>query len=172
VLSMVRMNFLARFLLCLCLVTISSASDTWVVRFDGAGLVKIGMSVSELNATLNENYSMPAAKDQQGCFYLEVGKQPQVALMMIGGRLARIDVRGPGVSTSKGIQVGDSEAHAQTLYGDRLKVEPHKYIDGGHYLTVRSNDETFGVRFETDQGKITVFYAGRYDAIQLVEGCS
>jgi hypothetical protein len=28
-----------------------------------------------------------------------------------------------------------------------------------------------GVRFETDKGKITTYYAGKYDAIQYVEGC-
>jgi hypothetical protein len=39
-----------------------------------------------------------------------------------------------------------------------------------HYLTIRSDDRHYGVRFETDQGKITMFYAGTYEAIQYVEG--
>jgi len=50
-------------------------------------------------------------------------------------------------------------------------VEPHKYIDDGHYLTIRSADRKYGIRFETEKGKITGFYAGLYSAIQYVEGC-
>jgi hypothetical protein len=142
-----------------------------VVHFDGAGPIKIGMTLSQLNTVLHEKSSLPDASDEQGCFYINPSKHPHIALMIIDGRLARIDVEKPGLSTSEGIQVGDSESRALKVYDHRLKVEAHQYIDTGHYLTVRSKDTRFGIRFETDQGKITMFYAGRYDAIQYVEGC-
>jgi hypothetical protein len=148
---------------------IRSASETGTVRFDGVGPVTVGMTLSQLNTILHETHSMPTAKDEQGCFFLDATKR--VAFMMKGGRLARVDVYKPGVLTSKRIQVGDSESHALTVYGHRLKVEPHFYVDSGHYLTVRSKDGRLGIRFETDQGKITMYYAGRYDAIACVEGC-
>jgi hypothetical protein len=169
---MIRMNCVARFFLCLCVITNSWASDTWVVGFEGVGPVKIGMNLSQLNSTLHEKYSVPDGKDERGCFFVDVSKHPEIALMIIQGRLARLDVRKPGVFTAEGIQVGDSESRALMVYGHRLKVEPHFYVDTGHYLTVRSKDGHFGIRFETDQGMITMYYAGRYDVIQYVEGCS
>jgi len=52
-----------------------------------------------------------------------------------------------------------------------MKVTGHQYIDTGHYLTVRSADGRYGIRFETDKGKIIEYYAGTYEAIQYVEGC-
>jgi len=54
-----------------------------------------------------------------------------------------------------------------------MKVSRHAYTgeEGGHYLTFRSSDGRYGIRFETDQGKITTFYAGSYAAIQYIEGC-
>jgi hypothetical protein len=168
---MPRMNFVARFLLCLCLVGSSLASDTWVVRFDGVGPVKIGMSVSQLNGVLREKFSMPVDKTDQGCFYLKSRKHPHTAFMIENGRLVRIDVEEPGVSTSEGIRVGDLESRALKVYGPQLKVSEHQYIESGHYLTIRSNSGRYGIRFETDQGKVTTFYAGQYDAIQYVEGC-
>jgi hypothetical protein len=85
--------------------------------------------------------------------------------------MARVEVGAPGVKTSTGIQVGDSEGQVRKIYGARMKVTAHQYIDTGHYLTVRSADGRYGIRFETDEGKITTFYAGKYDAIQYVEGC-
>jgi hypothetical protein len=146
----------------------SAATETWVLRFDGVGPVKIGMSLSQLNAVLQRK-SEP--DDEGGCFYVESSKHPHLKFMIIEGRLARIDVEEPGAATSTGMQVGDSDSRVKQVYGARVKVTPHQYIDSGHYLTVRSSDGHYGVRFETDQGKITSFYAGRYEAIQYVEGC-
>jgi len=34
-----------------------------------------------------------------------------------------------------------------------------------------ANDRRYGIRFETDTGKILMFYVGTYEAIQYVEGC-
>jgi hypothetical protein len=63
-------------------------------------------------------------------------------------------VRDPGVTTTTGIQVGDSDKHALQVYGSRLKVGPHKYIDHGQYLTAKSSAGHCGIRFETEDGKI------------------
>jgi hypothetical protein len=52
-----------------------------------------------------------------------------------------------------------------------LQVEPHKYVDNGRYLTAKSADGHYGIRFETENGKVTSYYAGRYSSIQYVEGC-
>jgi hypothetical protein len=147
------------------------ANDTWIVREDGAGPVRVGMSLPQLNAMLHEKLPLPPAKDDQACFYVSTKKQPKLSFMMLEGRLARIDVKDPGVKTPRGIQVGDSENHALQVYGRRLKASPHKYIDNGHYLTAKSSDGDYGIRFETEDGKITTYYAGRFDAIQLVERC-
>jgi hypothetical protein len=148
------------------------ADDTWVLREDGVGLVKIGMGLSELNAVLQERFRLPAEKDDRACFYVKPKHRPHVAFMILDGRLARIDVDGAGIFTTSGVFVGDSEAHALRVYGSKLKVEENKYTGPeGHDLTIRANDRRYGMRFETYEGKITQFYAGRFDAIQLVEGC-
>ena len=160
-----------RFLLCVGLMGSSIAGESWAVREDGVGPVKIGMTLSQLNAILREKFSLPSDKEEQRCFFVSPSKHPQISLMIESGRLLRIDVDQTGVPTSEGIQVGDSEAHARHVYGPRMKVTPHFYTDTGHYLTVRSEDRRYGVRFETDQGKITMFYSGTYEAIQYVEGC-
>lgn len=169
--KMKQMFLYARCLLCLGLACGSLASDTWIVREDGVGPVKIGMTLAQLNAALHEKFSLPAEKEDQGCFYVSTRGHDSIAFMIENGRLVRIDVNEAGVVTVAGVQVGDSESHARQVYGARMKVTPHAYTETGHYLTVRSNDGRYGVRFETDNGKITMYYAGRYDAIQYIEGC-
>jgi hypothetical protein len=150
------------------LIAIGSAADVWVIRQDGVGPVKIGMSLPQLNTALHERFAMPENKEDQGCFYVTATKHPQVSFMIENRRLVRIDVDKTGVPTTEGVQVGDSEEHVKQVYGSRLKVEPHHYTDG-HYLTLRNGDH--GIRFETDEGKVSTFYAGTFEAIQYVEGC-
>jgi hypothetical protein len=158
-------------LLVLLSVSMVQADEDWVIREDGVGPVRIGMTVPQLNVVLHQRFSIPKDKDEQACFYVKPTKHPQIAFMIENGRLSRANVDGPGISTTEGVQVGDSEEHARRVYGARLKVEPHKYIDDGHYLTVRSSDGLYGIRFETEKGKIQRFYAGRFKAVQYVEGC-
>jgi hypothetical protein len=88
--------------------------------------------------------------------------------MIENGHLVRVDVDKSGIATTEGVQVGDSEEHVKQVYGSRLKIEPHVYTNG-HYLTIRNGN--YGVRFETDLGKVSTFYAGTFEAVRYVEGC-
>jgi hypothetical protein len=149
-----------------------SAANDWVIREDGVGPVKVGMTVSQLNKILHEKFSFPEQKEDQPCFYVNPAKHPHISFMIEDGRLARVDVDAPGTPTAEGVQVGDSELRAKRVYGPRLKIEPHAYTGPvGHYLTIRSKDGRYGIRFETDGKKIDNLYAGRMQAVEYIEGC-
>jgi hypothetical protein len=148
----------------------SAAKDRWVVRKNGFGPAKIGMSLSQLNTALHEKFVIPPNKEDQGCFYVNPTNHPHVSFMIENGRFVRIDVDKAGIATAEGVQVGDSEEHAKRVYGSRLSIGPHHYTDG-HFLTVRFQGGGYGIRFETDKGEIETFYAGTLEAIQYVEGC-
>ena len=167
---MKRKNFTILLLLSLSLTANAFAADTWTVRDNGVGPVWVGMTLAQMKAALHQKLAEEES-GSEGCFYVHARGHDHVGFMMIDGRLARIDVDAPGIFTASGIQVGDPETKAQRTYGARMKTSEHKYIDTGHYLTVRANDHRYGIRFETDKGKITMFYVGTYEAIQYVEGC-
>ena len=143
---------------------------TWVLRFDGIGPVKIGMSLGDLKATLHDGMKVEES-DSDECFYVTPKAHPQIGFMIVDKRLACIDVSEAGIATAEGIQVGDSEAKAKTAYPN-LEVQPHAYTaPDGSYLTVHSPDGKVGLRFETYKGKITGFYSGTAETIQYIEGC-
>ena len=146
-------------------------SDGWVVRDDGVGPVKIGMTLAQLRITLHQRLPQEDDAASDNCFYVHAKGHEHIGFMIVDGRLARIDVDAPGILTDTGLKVGDSELQAKKAYGAKLKTSAHKYVDTGHYLTVRSDDHRHGIRFETDKGKITMYYVGTYEAIQYVEGC-
>src|ERR1041384_128693 len=156
----------AALLLCLAVISTLAAAKPWVLRFDGAGPVKIGMSLDQLNAALNEGFSIPEDEEEKACFYAEPSRHPGIAFMVQNGRVTRADVTKRNISTALGIRVGDSEARVMKAYGARIKVESHAYTGPeGHYLTVYSQKGRYGLRFETDGRKVTSFYAGEAPAI-------
>lgn len=92
--------------------------------------------------------------------------------MVEAGRIARVDVDTTGVRTAAGVGVGDTEDQLKRLYRDQLSVTPQKYTEG-HYLTVTPNaaDSTYAIVFETTDGKVRRFRAGRRPQVEYVEGC-
>ena len=61
------------------------------------------------------------------------------------------------------------------LYGDRIAVEPHHYVPGGHYLVFKPQDavdQPFRLLFETDGHVVTEFRTGLSEPVSWVEGCA
>ncbi len=48
----------------------------------------------------------------------------------------------------------------------------NKFLEAkGRYLTLMSSDRKYGIRFETEDGTVTRYYAGTAEAISFIEGC-
>jgi len=88
------------------MIGVSLAGDDWVIRQDGVGPAKIGMSLPQVNMALHEKFAMPHDKEDQGCFYVTSTQYPQVSFMIENKRLVRVDVDKSGVATTDGVQVG------------------------------------------------------------------
>jgi hypothetical protein len=95
-------------------------------------------------------------------------------------QLVRINVRAVGPHTEAGAGVGDTEGRISQLYGNRIEVTLHPYLEEGvgHYLMFLGSDadhdyadHDYGMIFETKNGLVTSFRAGRRNAVTLVSGC-
>ncbi len=142
---------------------------------EGLGPVQIGMQLSEAVSmgVLSEN---PNLKPECDYVFPAVGAGiPEgVSVMVVRGRIARIDVDTGAVTTGEGAKLGDSEQRLKTLYGDDLKETPHKYIEKGHYFTVLGDSASAGkaLVFETDGQQVTMIRGGRLPEVGWVEACS
>lgn len=143
------------------------------VSMTGFGEIQIGMTDEALEAVVGMAIAPPADEEEAACRYaFPDGPRAGMSFLLLDGRLARIDVDRPGILTSPGASVGDSEADIASLYGPSLRVSNHFYRGSdGKYLTVFSPDGKHGVRFETDGQIVTRYYVGTAQAIQYVEGC-
>ncbi len=129
------------------------AENDWVLRFDGLGPARIGMSREELAAVLGQTVDIPEDEDSQACTMIDDGHRPGVAYMITEGRLSRIDVyQGSSIATRSGARVGDPAASVQAKYGSALEKTPSFYGDAprDYFLTYRSRDRRFALRFEIE----------------------
>ena len=112
---------------------------------DGLGQIQVGMTLEDAvnMGLLNENPNMNPRCD---FVFPAVGAGiPEgVSAMIVKGKIARIDVDTGSITTEDGAKIGDTEERIRGIYGDELKVEPHKYIEGGHYLTVMGDSASAG----------------------------
>ena len=142
---------------------------------EGLGQIQIGMTLDDAvnMGLLNER---PDLKTECDFVYPAVGAgvPDGVSVMVTKGKIARIDVDTGAVTTEDGAKIGDSEDRIKSIYGDDVKVEPLKYIEGGHYMTVLGDSVSAGnaLVFETDGQRVTRFRAGRLPEVKWVEGCS
>jgi hypothetical protein len=141
---------------------------------DGLGQIQIGMTLAEAvnMGLLNERPDMKPA-----CDYVfpavGAGIPFGVNVMVVKGKIARIDVDTGTVTTEDGAKIGDTEDRIKSIYGDELKITPDKYIPGGHNMAVMGDSASAGkaLVFVTDGQRVTMFRAGRLPEVEWVEGC-
>lgn len=145
---------------------------TWKVTASGIAPLRTGMTVAQAASRVGGGFAAPAGYSG-GCGYAVLRNAPPgLAVMLEDGKIARFEVRSGGIATAAGARIGDSEARVVSLYPGRVTSTPHKYVQGGHYLTVTSpGDAANRIVFETDGSKVTEYRAGRTPAVELVERC-
>lgn len=155
-----------------------AGDTTWALRFDGAGPLRVGMTVGEARAALGGDFqpdgqAVGMVDGPDGCQYARSARLPEGMVMLEGARVVRVEVDSGNVATVEGARIGDSEERIQQTYPGRVEVQPHKYTDG-HYLVVRPAevDTARQLIFETDGSRVLRFRAGQRPQVEYVEGCS
>lgn len=177
-----RQNFLA--LATVSLVSLAPAiavgaatlSETSKAVINGLGPVKVGMTPAEATRAAGIEITKSPGANDPTCTYYKPGRGlTGVSFMVVNGKIARIDIDNPRITTRSGARVGDSEEKVKSLYGNTLTVQPHKYVPRGHYLIFTPKDaadKNYRLLFETDGKKVTRWRIGKVPEVMWVEGCS
>jgi hypothetical protein len=152
----------------LCVPLLARAGE-WDVRLDGAGPLTVGMRFEEANALLHGTLEIDLGSSKE-CYYARAAGHPQIALMFTDDVLRRVDAVEGIVRTDSGIALGERMKRVYDIY-PTMTVSRHAYDERERYLTVRSSDGKLALRFETREGRIATFYAGRWKEVQYIEGC-
>ncbi|HET7614147.1 MAG TPA: hypothetical protein VFK26_09505 [Gemmatimonadaceae bacterium] len=148
------------------------ASTSFRITPNSFGPLRVGMTVAQAASAMGGGFTAPRGYDG-GCGYATLTKAPAgLAVMLEGGKIARFEVRSGDIKTAEGAGIGDSETRIKGLYGSTVASTPHKYVQGGHYLTVKpSSSSTNRIVFETDGSKVTEYRSGKIPEVEQVERC-
>ncbi|QGZ39351.1 hypothetical protein IP92_02397 [Pseudoduganella flava] len=151
----------------------AASGQDWTVRVDGAGPLKVGMDFDTVNRVLGDHLERTPQelRGSRDCFYVSPSAEPRIGLMFVKDVLKRVDVSEVGVRSERGIGVGDPAEKVREVYGEAMRSAPNAYNANERYLTVPGGGGQYAIRFETQQGTISGFYAGAWEQVQYVEGC-
>ena len=150
-----------------------AAGTSFTIAPDSYGPLRVGMTVAQAASALGGGFAAPKGYSG-GCGYAVLVKAPRgLAVMLNEGKIARFEIRSGGIKTTEGARIGDSETRIKSLYAGRVTSTPHKYVSGGHYLTVVPPGSDSGDRivFETDGSKVTEYRSGKTPEVEQVERC-
>ena len=144
--------------------------------FAGYGDMKLGSTAEEAStAWAGELNGKPG--EAGGCYYLTpkwVKKASDFGFMIEGDKFVRYDVGTDKEAAPGGGKVGMDVDQLKKLYGDGLQSTPHKYVQGGQYLSIAASGVAPSkLVFETDAaGKVSAWRVGLSPQVDYVEGCS
>ena len=156
--------------------TAAPAGPVSQASFLGYGDMKLGSTVDEARAAWGGELN-GAPMEGTTCHYLWpkwISRPADFAFMMEDGKFVRYDVGTDKETAPGGGKVGMSVEELQKLYGGALKASPHKYTQGGQYLSMDAGDVApTRLVFEVDAaGKVTSWRVGLSPQVEYVEGCS
>ena len=139
---------------------------------NGFGAVRFGMNRSDAEKAAGGTFESPEANDQ-ACYIAQRAGQPEIGYMFKDRKLARIDVRTPGVLAEGGGRVGMQVDEIRTLYAGHLVEQPGKSDPAARLLKVGGDKPGVGgILFEVDgKGVVARYRAGLPPALDVMEGC-
>ncbi|MXO73124.1 hypothetical protein [Alteraurantiacibacter buctensis] len=139
------------------------------LTLEGLGSLKLGQPVPARGT-----WAERGAQTSDQCRVVSSPDYPGVYAIVEGGTVRRITVAGASaVKLVEGLGVGSTRANIDAdLPG--FAEEPHKYVDGGLYLTApNAASGDAAVRFELDgDGMVSAMHVGMMPVLGYVEGCA
>jgi hypothetical protein len=141
---------------------------------NGIGSVHVGMTVTEAEQASGRKFYPTKGRVRSGtCVFVSADGLSGVDFMVINGKVVRVDVSNPRITTLRGVRIQDSEAQIKKLYSGQIKITPNPYR-GDHFLTFYPKDQKdrdYRLIFEMNKGKVYSFIAGKIPAVDYSEGC-
>jgi len=145
--------------------------------FAGYGDVKFGIAAADMEQAWGGELKTLGKDANPSCYFMtpKWSKAPSEFAFMIGdGKFVRYGTDSAKYVAPGGGKVGMTVQELQSLYHGALQSTPHKYVEGGQYLSINASGVAPSkLVFETDAaGNASAWRVGLSPQVDYVEGCS
>jgi hypothetical protein len=160
-------TMLAKPLALISLLLLSDPATAQILSPRGYGDIHFGAQLRNVESQLKES-AEPRSREF-GCDFVQFKKYPGVHFMVEDGVVTRADVA-PNIPNSSGVRIGTRLSEVKRRF-PKVIVEPHKYDEHGHYLSLPTADGKAALLFEERDDGVTGVRAGLFPSVAYVEGC-
>lgn len=148
----------------------TSASKLTTVGLDD---VFFGDTVRDIRSKVPGDWvGLPAADARPSCFTMQPAGGPEgTVFMILDGRVERIDLASPEITTRSGIGVGSTVADITELFESNIETVT---VDGGDEIVFVPTDDVdrdFRIIWTTDGTTVTAMRAGRIPGVLAASPC-
>jgi hypothetical protein len=151
----------------------AGADVSWVITSQGAGPLKVGMTLQQAEAVLKTKFKLDTSDpDAIACSEFDVPGSDHLWVMFENRRLTRVSIgKRSHIRTARNIGIGSTEAEVAKAY-QPLVIDPRDYTGlPAKDMTWWSVPNHRGIVFKTnDQGRVDMIHAGG-PSIEYMEGC-
>ena len=145
--------------------------------FAGYGDVKFGTPAEDMEKAWGGELTELGKDGNARCYFMTpawVKVPAEFNFMISEGRFARFGTESDKFAAPGGGKVGMRVAELQALYNNALQATPHKYVEGGQYLSIAASGVApTKLVFEADaSGVVSEWRVGLLPEVDYVEGCS
>lgn len=145
--------------------------------FAGYGEVKFGTPAAFMEKAWGGALKIVGKEANAACYFMTpvwVKTTAEFNFMISEGKFARFGTERAKFAAPGGGKVGMTAQALQALYNNALQSTPHKYVEGGRYLSINASGVApTKLVFEVDAaGTVTEWRVGLLPEVDFVEGCS
>lgn len=151
----------------------ATAGELVDARLDGFGALTLGMDMTAAGQAWPGVFDRLPRMAEGICFHTTPPGLAYFSLMFDDGKFVRYDASGEDLVAPGGGRRGMSETQLQALYRNALHAAPHRFVDGGKYLSLdASGVAPSRLVFETDaRGFVSEWRVGLRPQVDYTEGC-
>lgn len=145
--------------------------------FAGYGDLRFGTAAADMAQAWGGELKEVGKEANPACYFLTpawVKTPAEFNFMVSEGRFARVATESDRYAAPGGGKVGMDVAELQRLYNGALRSSPHKYVEGGRYLSIdASGVAPTRLVFEANAaGIVSEWRLGLLPEADYVEGCA
>jgi hypothetical protein len=143
------------------------------LRTGGLSPIFFGDTNADAASKAGTSWICPADRSTPHCYTVQAdGERRGLYFTVLDGRIERVDVTTPIITTPSGTGVGTTQSALETLFGERLQITTVVSGQDFTYVPANAADQNYRIIWTVEGSAVASKRAGRIHFVQPTSPCS